>query len=220
MNLQHKSIGRVVSLLLFAVAFAYVEAAVVVYLRALYYPDGFSLPLRLVSTPHLVVELGREFSTLVMLATVGYLGGRTGWTRFGVFCVAFGVWDVFYYVWLKVFLGWPSSMLEWDVLFLIPVPWIGPVIAPLMISAAMILSGVLVLAHISKGGIFRPPAESWILSVAGIAFILYTFMSDFGATLHGELPAPYRYDLFGVGLFFLAAALARSGVLHRSEPHA
>ena len=34
------------ALLLYAVAMGYLEAAVVVYLRAIYYPEGFSFPLK------------------------------------------------------------------------------------------------------------------------------------------------------------------------------
>ena len=60
-----------------------------------------------------------------MLATVGSAAGRTAVGKFAFFLFLFGVWDIFYYIWLKVFLHWPASLLTWDVLFLIPVPWVA-----------------------------------------------------------------------------------------------
>ena len=114
----------------FAVAFALVESSVVVYLRLLYYPEGFAFPLKPALMSHVAVEVSREVATIVMLAVVGLIAGRSRWQRFSYFMIAFGVWDIFYYVWLKIMLNWPASLLDWDVLFLIPVPWIGPVVAP------------------------------------------------------------------------------------------
>ncbi|MGB6122206.1 MAG: hypothetical protein WBG80_09875, partial [Bacteroidota bacterium] len=84
---------RLVWVGLFAVAFAFVESSVVVYLRTIYYPDGFTFPLRLVEEQHLIVELLRELSTILMLVAVGVIAGRRGWERFAYFMVAFGVWD-------------------------------------------------------------------------------------------------------------------------------
>jgi hypothetical protein len=201
---------------LFAVAFGFVEASVVVYLRALYYPEGFALPLKLMATPHAVIELGREFATLVMLVAVGWMAGKAPWERFAYFMVAFAVWDIFYYVWLKVMLNWPGGLLEWDVLFLIPVPWLGPVIAPVLISLVMLLSGSMIIGLFAQGKGFHPPAVSWILAVASVGLLLYSFVADTAATLHGKFPAPYRYDFLLIGLFCAGAALARA--LARRSP--
>ena len=55
--------------------------------------------------------------------------------RVGAFALAMGVWDIFYYVFLWVFTGWPASIVDPDVLFLIPLPWWGPVISPTLIAA-------------------------------------------------------------------------------------
>jgi hypothetical protein len=68
------------------------------------------------------VELVREGATLVMLLTLGMLAGRTWRTRFGYSAIAFGVWDIFYYVFLKLISDWPKSVLDWDILFLLPLP--------------------------------------------------------------------------------------------------
>src|SRR5512134_294061 len=93
---------------LFGVAFALVESSVVVYLRSLYYPEGFAFPLKLMSPQHVGVELSREAATIVMLAAIGVVAGSKAWEKFAYFLVAFGVWDIFYYVWLRVMLDWPA----------------------------------------------------------------------------------------------------------------
>ena len=89
------------------------------------------------------VELVREAATLVMLVTIGMLAGRTRHAQVGYTAVAFGVWDIFYYVFLGMIGGWPRSLFDWDILFLLPVPWWGPVLAPVSIALLMIVGGTL-----------------------------------------------------------------------------
>src|SRR5512134_2459669 len=135
----------------YAVAMAFVEAAVVVYLRALAPEQGPLEVLRTVLPQRIVpIEVAREAATLVMLLAVAVLAGRGGWQRFLVFAIAFGVWDIFYYVWLRVFIGWPRSLLDWDVLFLIPVPWIGPVLAPILVSLGLVSGALWLLLRQSR----------------------------------------------------------------------
>jgi hypothetical protein len=206
-----KNLHAMIWVCIFAVAFAFVEAAVVVYLRSIYYPEGFSFPLKLISSAHLTVELARELSTMVMLGTVGVLAGTTRWSRFAFFAIAFGVWDIFYYVWLKVTLDWPASLLDWDVLFLIPVPWIGPVIAPVVISFLLIAAGFMILRKESSGTLFKPGKLAWALAILGTAIILFTFVWDFDATLRSHMPQPYRYDIFLIGIACYVGALVAAG---------
>jgi len=191
---------RLVWVGLFAIAFAFVESSVVVYLRTIYYPDGFTFPLRLIAEEHLLVEILREFWTILMLVAVGVVAGRGGWERFAYFLLAFGVWDIFYYLWLKAVLDWPASITEWDVLFLIPLPWIGPVCAPVLVSLMMIASGLLILRRLEAGRTFRPGFRSWALSIIATLLLLYSFMADTGATLGGRSPKPYGYGFLAVGL--------------------
>ncbi len=205
-----KSMLKLIGVVLFAVAFAFVESSVVVYLRALYYPEGFQFPLKVLSGHHLAVELAREGATIVMLATVGMVAGVTRWERFAYFLIAFGVWDIFYYVWLKVAIGWPASIFDWDILFLIPVPWIGPVIAPVLVSVLMIVAGFLILHRDHHHGVFRVPLKVWITALAGTAVILLSFMIDTAATLEVQPPKPYRYELLaaGIALYLVAMVMA------------
>lgn len=198
-------IRKLLWVFLFAVAFAFVEASVVVYLRAIYYPEGFSFPLKVIVSRHLVVEVCREAATLVMLASVGILAGRNRWQRFGYFCFAFGVWDIFYYVWLKTTLGWPASLSEWDILFLIPLPWIGPVTSALAISLLLVLCGFDIVVRTSLEKYFKPTFSSWMFAVAGTAAILYSFMYDTEVTLQGGTPLPYRYELLVLALILYVA---------------
>lgn len=162
----------------FAAGMAWVEAACVYYLRVLvdrvepWQPEP--LPIAGVLGG---VELVREAATLVMLAMVGMLAGR-GWrARIGYAAVAFGCWDILYYVFLRVMSGWPGSMLDWDILFLLPLPWWGPVLAPVCIAVLMIAWGTLVTGWPDHEAA-RAGRPAWMACGAGILLALGIFMSD------------------------------------------
>ena len=159
----------------FSIAMALLESAVVVYLRALYYPDGFSVAFKLINEDILQVELLRELATLVMLLTVACLAATSFVERFSYFLMSFAVWDIFYYVWLWILIDWPASLMEWDILFLIPFTWLGPVAAPVICSITMILLALAVL----NGG-RRLSLSVWALLISGSLLILFTFMEDYG----------------------------------------
>lgn len=192
---------------LFSIAFAFVEASVVVYLRGIYYPEGFGFPLILMSNHHIAVELSREVATIVMLAAAGILAGKSGWQKFSYFLIAFGVWDIFYYVWLKLTLDWPGTLFDWDILFLIPVPWIGPVIAPVLVSIVMIAGGLLIIRREEREGPFRTTRLMQLFALVGTAMILVSFLYDVDATLRFQMPKPYRYELLVAGLLCYAIVL-------------
>lgn len=198
---------------LFAVAFAFVESSVVVYLRAIYYPEGFTFPLKLMTSFHLLVELAREASTIVMLASVAAVAATSRWLRFGYFLIAFGVWDIFYYLWLKVLLNWPASILDWDILFLIPVPWLGPVIAPIIVSVLLIAAGFLILRFAAQSRQLRVDKKSLAVSLVGTALILFSFVNQPEAAALPESSLSYPYGLFLTGVACYLAAL----VLQRNE---
>ena len=130
---------------IFAIAMAYLEAVIVVYLRLLYYPEGFSFLLKDIPQPVLFIEIGREAATIIMLWFVARLADPYFKIRFSFFLFSFAVWDIFYYIWLKVLLDWPASWLEWDILFLIPVPWIAPWLAPVIVSICFIVVALIIL---------------------------------------------------------------------------
>ncbi|MGB2868264.1 MAG: hypothetical protein WBD36_07425 [Bacteroidota bacterium] len=192
---------------LFAVAFAFVESSVVVYLRSIYYPDGFAFPLKLMTSFHLWVELAREASTIVMLGCVAMVAGTSKWQRLAYFLIAFGVWDIFYYVWLKVLLNWPTSILDWDILFLIPLPWIGPVLAPVLVSIILIAAGFMVLRFALRSESLQVDNKSLALSVAGTFIVLFSFLRQPDAAALPENAIQYSYNLFLLGLICYLGAL-------------
>lgn len=194
-------------LVTYAVAMAYVESAVVVYLRTIYYPRGFAFPLAPLPPGMVAIEIGREAATLVMLLGVAMLAGRERWERFLAFCVSFGVWDLFYYVWLWLLLGWPPSLFTWDVLFLIPVPWTGPVVAPVIVSVLLVVGGLLLWRKGARGEPVRFPIPLRILALAGALLVLGSFVLDFRIVMSQMEPPRFRWALFGTGVSLGVAAL-------------
>ncbi len=164
--MEHRARGKsrnkanLAFLISFGIAFGFVEAAVVYYLRLLitnrfegalaHYKVllnlGFITFVRpthslLLNSRTTTVEITREAATIIMLASVAYVSAA-GWRqRFGAFLVGFACWDLSYYLFLKIVDHWPASLMTRDVFFLIPVMWIGPVLTPLVISTAMLLGG-------------------------------------------------------------------------------
>jgi hypothetical protein len=205
------------TVIVYAGAMAWVEAAVVYYLRTMvdriepYQPN----PLPIIGSLG-PIELAREFATLVMLLSVGMLAGRNWRGRLGYSAIAFGVWDIFYYVFLKGMCGWPNSLLDWDILFLLPLPWWGPVLAPVSIALLMIVWGTLATQFERTP---RPRLSNWgvwVLNPIGVALALYVFMAD---AIHAVdqgvdvirkvLPSRFNWPLFGVALALMAAPVIR-----------
>jgi hypothetical protein len=201
-----KNLRTIVLVSLFAAAFAFVESSVVVYLRQLFYPTGFAFPLKPMPSWLVMVELAREFATLVMLLTVGMIAGKSSWQRFSYFMVGFGVWDIFYYIWLKLLLDWPASLADWDILFLIPLPWIGPVLAPVLVSLVMIAGAVLIIRRGGENGQFRPRRSAIILSLLGSGIILSSFLLDTDSAVRFQVPRQYHYEMLVIGMVCYVAA--------------
>jgi len=194
----------------FASAMAWVEAASVFYIRVLVgriepYQVG-PLPM---SGALAYVELCREAATLVMIIAVGVLAGRTWLRRIAYASLAFGIWDILYYVFLRLVSGWPRTLFDWDILFLLPLPWWGPVLAPVSIAVVMILWGTLATqtADDAMGG-----RRAWVLASMGIALALTLFMNDAWRALpNGReavlqvLPTTFNWPLFGLAVLMMAA---------------
>ncbi len=160
---------------IFAAAMAFPESAVVVYLRALYYPEGFMFPLKVMNQTILVTEIFREAATMVMLITIAVIATKSLITRFAVFIYAFAIWDILYYFYLVLLIGWPSSFFTWDLLFLIPVTWVGPVMAPVINSLTMILLAVIILYYRTKDNTFRLTFFEWFLLITGSLIMIFVY---------------------------------------------
>jgi hypothetical protein len=212
-------------LLLFSAAFGYLEAAVVSYLRILheparrhFYPNRNSdelFPLltleRLQSAgpeqqKTLIVEIGREAATMLMLAAIALAVASNARQWTAAFAIAFGVWDIVFYACLKLLLGWPASLFTWDILFLIPVPWVGPVIAPVLVSLAMIVGGIWFLW---REGVGRP-VEIGLRNAVGVLLgalvIVLSFTLDYRNIMAGGMPNPFHWGVFGLGMGIGAAS--------------
>jgi hypothetical protein len=211
---------------LYAVAMAAVESAVVVYLRALHPIDDAPTAALLAVLPDrlIAVEVGREVATIVMLVAVAALAAHDRWGRFLYFSLAFGVWDIFYYFWLWVFIGWPPSLLTWDVLFLIPVPWLGPVLAPAIVSVCLVAGALRLLALQARGVALRFPPVAWGLAGLGAVLVLLSFTLDYRSVLERHEPNAFRWWLFGLGVgtgvagVGVGARSANPGAMPRGSP--
>ncbi len=213
----------------YAIAMAFLESAVVVDLRALYYPTGFTFPVAPIDRTIAVTELFRELATMIMLLAPGAMIARRALERFAWFLFCFGVWDIFYYVFLKAILGWPATLLDWDILFLIPVPWVGPVLAPCIVAIGMVLFALLLLDARQRHAAAGIRRTEWMLLALASAIMLTTFIEEplthvlrghgqaFSVAADGEalgqlrdyIPARYSWWMLALGAGLATAVLVR-----------
>ena len=193
---------------IFTIAMAYLESAVVVYLRGLYGIEDLLRDINFQPDAYTFIEIGREAATIVMLLIISSLAGTNLRKKIGYFFLSFGIWDIFYYIWLYVFIQWPKSLFDWDVLFLIPLPWWGPVIAPVLISILLISIGYLLIKEVN----FKATFFDWGVFYLSIILLLYTFVEDSVRIIlsgNGNLaevrPTNFNWILFS--LAFLASVL-------------
>ncbi|MCD6356470.1 MAG: hypothetical protein J7L66_04205 [Anaerolineaceae bacterium] len=205
---------------LFAIAMAYVESAVVVYTRRIYGISDLLLDIPPFDPSIAPIELGRELATLAMLLAVGWAVGKSLQTRISFAFFAFGIWDIFYYFWLWMFIGWPNSLFSPDLLFLIPLPWWGPVIAPVLIAYLMITGGTLVVINEDKGHKIRFSIFDLATLIAGVLILLYSFMEDALAILPADVEtlAQLRPTSFNWSIYILGLVIAGYAVLHATWP--
>lgn len=209
MEYQERRAGYV-SLWLFALAFGLIEASAVLYLREVYVRDaslsgsGYlpNLQATLVSLPSRLValEMAREACTLVVLAAVAWLAGRRPADRIGAFLISFGVWDLVYYAVLRLVSGWPGSISTWDILFLIPYPWVAPVWAPVAVATFFVLAGSHLFWDSERERRYHR-ADAGILA-ASVFITLAAFLLGTKAAIAHQVPEHFPALLFwsGVGL--------------------
>ena len=205
-------VSTAVAVVAFGIAFGYVEAAVVVYLRAAlgivpgaimaHDPGAFGT--------FEAIEVARELATLVMIAAVGLLAGRTRLERLAWAAVVFGAWDIVYYLGLRLAMGWPPTLDTWDVLFLVPTPWVGPVWAPLVVSAALVAAGLAAARRLRAGSPVAVGPVRAAGALVGGGLVILAFLLDANADGSGPWTA---WPVFWVGmtLAILATASALSG---------
>ena len=188
----------------YAVAMAYLEAAVVVYLRALLH-----IELTHVSLGHYFkIEVGREAATMAMLIAVGWIAGRKLQDRLAYAAFAFGLWDIWYYVWLAVLIGWPETLFDWDILFLIPLRWWGPVLSPMLVALLLCIVSTFTIIRTERGEKVEFTSVRLVASALGGLLVLYVFMADaISALVRGDMGWDGRPSAFNWPLFLLAMVL-------------
>ncbi|MBL7981337.1 MAG: hypothetical protein JNL52_05950 [Flavobacteriales bacterium] len=210
---------------------ALLESAVVIYIRALYYPAGFHFPLVPMDANLVVTEVCREVATMVMLWTVAAMLASRALERFAWFCIGFGIWDLGYYAWLKVLIDWPSTIFDSDLLFLLPLPWVGPVWAPCFISIGLIVVGLIIIAARSRDATWKISASIWWLLGLSVLVFLVSFMMDpftqgirtgsfvrsvqtpsssMSAVIDSYVPGPFSWGWFLLGSVLGLVAVVRS----------
>lgn len=224
-----KDIRLLITVAIFSIAMGYLESAVVVYLREIYYPDGFAFPLKMMSEHVMITEVFRELATLIMLAGIGWIAGRSNQERFGFFIFAFGIWDIFYYIFLYALLGWPESLFTWDILFLLPTTWVGPVLAPCINALSMMLFGGLIWYYQSVGKLKPVKMREWMMLIIGSLIVIGAYIEDYvqfmrqGFSIHEIFFPPdveklmdyamnYMPVNFNWWIFWLGQALILAGI--------
>jgi hypothetical protein len=223
---------------LFAIAMGFLETSVVVYLRAIYYPNGFTFPLATMSETLALTEVLREAATIVMLAGVGMLAGKQAVSQFAWFMYAFAIWDILYYVFLKVLLNWPESLMTWDILFLIPTTWVGPVITPVIVSFTMIILSVLIIYFEALYHKIKINYAEWLLLIAGSLILILAFIWDYSSFIlehyplsklntvpqaelyklaTGYVPRKFNWWLFGLGESIIITGIIQFWRRHRGK---
>ncbi len=220
-----KGMIKLVWVLLFSISMGFLESAVVIYLRELYYPTGFNFPLVPIPFHIALVELYRELATVIMLIGVGYLAGKSKAERIAYFVLSFAIWDVFYYVFLKVFIDWPESFFTMDLLFLIPIPWVGPVLAPILVSVLLGTYASIVIRKEMAGDVTIMRRSEKLLILTGFILILWTFVFDYlnqaqhenwlnaesnlFADMSSFVPLKFKWVEFGLGLLLSSIGVLR-----------
>jgi hypothetical protein len=207
-------IARFCVVVLFSIAFANIEATVVVYLREIFHPDGFHFPMTVFGDGpqwkrFLHIERGREAATIVLILTTCWLAGRNRRQRFAYFLTIFAIWDIFYYVWLKVLIGWPAAIMDWDILFLIPVTWASPVLYPVLISIVLIAFAVIILYCDWCGRPLRANASDWLaFGMSGLIMIVSFCIVGVHIT-EQDFESYFYRSLFAAGLLLGIATFVK-----------
>lgn len=196
-------------LIVFAVAMGYLEAAVVVYLRRILYPAGFAFPIKRIAIDLGLIELGREAATIFMLLGVAFVLEKTRRGRLACFMLLFGIWDITYYLWLWVTVSWPASLLTWDLLFLIPVIWTGPVIAPVIVAVLLAFTGFLYYLRRSEAETIAISGIEWAVAIIGAVVIFAAFAFNHVVVYRGGIPTRFPWLLFASGIALGGMVLVR-----------
>ena len=185
---------------IFSISMAFLESAVVVYLREIYYPQGFRFPLSPIDANIAITEIFREVATIIMLITVGFLSGKSFSSKFAWFLYSFAIWDIFYYIFLKLLLNWPETLMTYDILFLIPISWVGPVIAPILVSFTMIFLSLIILINESRDIHIKIKPIEWGILITGSIILIMAFTWDYSKYILENNNSSQAWPFFNIKL--------------------
>jgi hypothetical protein len=153
-----------------------------------------------------------------MLVAVALAIGQNPRQRAAAFAVCFGVWDIFYYVFLRLLLDWPESLVTWDLLFLLPLPWVGPVWSPVLVSLALVVAGIVTLWRESLGVPVRFALQHVAAIGAAVLAVIVAFCWDWRNIIAGGTPNHFNWPILILGLVGGMAAFAHSVWRRRGDP--
>jgi len=211
-----------IAMWVFALAFGVIEAAAVVYLRATtpHDPTVVRFPLVLTAENLVSVEIVREACTLIVLGAVAWIAARRWADLVGAFLLMFGVWDLTYYAVLRLVIGWPDGVSNWDLLFLIPLPWVAPVWAPATVAAIFVAAGSYLFWTATRARRYTPGDIAVILASA--AAIVGACLMEWRVVFSREVPQHFPLWLYWAGiatgtLWFVHAERRRSRSMPKSR---
>ncbi len=220
------AIRRIMAVTAYSIAMGYLESAVVIYLREITFGNSFQVfPVQFLDPQMAGIEIVREAATIIMPLAIGYLAGKTWPHRFLFFVYSFAIWDLFYYLFLKITTGWPGSLGDFDVLFLIPVMWIGPVLCPMLIALLLAITSVSLVLICEQLGENHDEVKELkgkttivLLFLAGSGIELYSFteqifrilMSKGPKGLEDFTPTSFDWPLFAAGYILLCIAAIKT----------
>ncbi|MCL5267488.1 MAG: hypothetical protein M1469_05230 [Bacteroidetes bacterium] len=211
---------KVYAISVYAIAMAYVESAVVVYLREMIFGSVSEVfPLKYLQPNLALIEIGREAATIIMLLAVGALAGRNRFQKWMFFIYAFALWDIFYYVFLRLIIGWPGSFLSFDILFLIPIAWIGPVLSPVLVSLLLAVASLALILLSDRSDEVRIDRLNFWVFVAGCSVVFYSFTGGVFHILFSRGPkgiesyVPKTFDWFTFVVGYLIMCVATVSIL-------
>lgn len=206
-------VGTAIAVVAFGLAMGYLEATVVVYLRtALGLDVTVIVPVAEAGRfdAFAGIEIARELATLVMIIAVGWLAGRGWLKRLAWAAVVFGTWDMAYYAGLWLTIGWPPAIDTWDVLFLVPMTWVGPVWAPVAVSVALVGLGLAAAGSLEAERPITVGRWGILAALAGGGLVVLSFLADADRVLAGDTSAWSGWPLYGLGMALAIAAALKA----------
>jgi hypothetical protein len=153
------------------------------------------------------IEIAREACTMIVLGAVAWMSSARVAGRWGAFLIGFGIWDLMYYGTLWVLLGWPESLLTWDILFLIPVPWVAPVWTPVLIATLFVAFGTWLVYTEGRRRVWQ--WSDALVLLAAAAIVVGSFLVESRAAVDHYVPQRFAWWIYWPGVLLGAGWFLR-----------